>query len=45
LRERPTFRKIIARAGVEVWPKPFQNLRASRQTELEKSYLTYVICT
>src|SRR5262249_42115382 len=26
--------KIIRRAGVSVWPKLFQNLRATRQTEL-----------
>ena len=38
------FRKIIRRAGVEVWPKPFQNCRASRQTELEQQYPTYVVC-
>ena len=39
-----TFKKIIGRAGVEVWPKPFQNLRSSRQTELEQRYPTYVVC-
>ena len=39
-----TFKKIIRRAGVEVWPKPFQNLRSSRQTELEQTYPTYVVC-
>ena len=39
-----TFKKIIARAGVEVWPKPFQNLRSSRQTELEQDFPTYVVC-
>ena len=39
------FRKIIERAGVEVWPKPFQNCRASRQTELEQHYPTYVVCS
>jgi integrase len=39
-----TFRKIVKRAGVEVWPKPFQNLRASRQTELEQQFPTYVVC-
>ena len=33
-----------ARAGVEVWPKPFQNLRSSRQTELEQEHPTYVVC-
>jgi hypothetical protein len=39
-----TFRKIVRRAGVEVWPKPFQNLRASRQTELEQHFATYKVC-
>ncbi len=39
-----TLRKIIRRAGVEVWPKPFQNCRSSRQTELEQQYPTYVVC-
>ncbi len=39
-----TFRKIIRRAGVEVWPKPFQNCRSSRQTELEQQYPTYKVC-
>jgi integrase len=37
-------RKIIRRAGVEVWPKPFQNCRSSRQTELEQQFPTYVVC-
>ena len=37
-----TFKKIVRRAGVEGWLKPFQNLRSSRQTELEQDYLTYV---
>ena len=39
-----TFRKIVRRAGVEPWPKPFQNCRSSRQTELEQQYPTYVGC-
>ena len=39
-----TFRKIIRRAGVDPWPKPFQNCRSSRQTELEQQYPTYVVC-
>lgn len=39
-----TFRKIIRRAGVETWPKPFQNCRSSRQTELEQEFPTYVVC-
>ena len=40
-----TFKKIVRRAGVEVWPKPFQNCRSSRQTELEQHYPTYVVCS
>jgi hypothetical protein len=39
-----TFKKIIRRAGVEVWSNPFQNLRLSRQTELEQDLPTYVVC-
>jgi hypothetical protein len=37
-------RKIIRRAGVEVWPQPFQNGRSSRQTECEQQFPTYVVC-
>ncbi len=29
---RTTFHKIIKRAGLKPWPKPFQNLRSSRET-------------
>lgn len=39
-----TFRKIMRRSGVDTWPKPFQNLRSSRQTELEKHFPTYKVC-
>ena len=38
------FRKIIRRSGAEPWPKPFQNLRLSRQTELEQQFPSYVVC-
>ncbi|MBI5724816.1 MAG: hypothetical protein HZA50_12725 [Planctomycetes bacterium] len=31
---RTTFEKIIDRAGLKRWPKPFQNLRASCWTQL-----------
>jgi integrase len=31
---RQTFEKIVKRAGLEPWPKTFQNLRATRETEL-----------
>jgi integrase len=30
--------RIMARAGVEPWPRLFQNLRASRETELAKRF-------
>ena len=39
-----TFKKIIHRAGVDAWSKPFQNLRSSRQTELERKSPTHVTC-
>ena len=39
-----TFTKIISRAGIVPWVKPFQNLRLSRQTELEQDFPTYVVC-
>lgn len=38
-------KKIIERAGVEPWPKLYQNCRASRQTELEQQFPTYVVCS
>ncbi|WP_146593633.1 tyrosine-type recombinase/integrase [Novipirellula galeiformis] len=34
---RTTFNKIVERAGVAVFPKPFMALRASRRTELERT--------
>lgn len=40
-----TFKKVIQRAGVEQWLKPFQNLRSSRQTELEQNFPTHVVCS
>lgn len=42
---RTTFLKIIKRAGLKPWPKLFQNLRASRQTELQEIYPTHVVCS
>ena len=41
---RTTFGKIIRRAGVAPWPKPFHNLRATRQTELMATYPNHVVC-
>jgi integrase len=37
-------KKIVAKAGLDVWPKPFQNLRSTRQTELMKEYPIHVVC-
>ena len=41
---RTRMEKIIKRAGVKPWPKLFQNLRSSRQTELEDSFPPHVVC-
>jgi hypothetical protein len=35
--------RIIRRAGIEPWPKTFQNLRSSRETELAESYPIQVV--
>ena len=42
---RTNFLKIIKLAGQKPWPKLFQNLRASRQTELQETYPTHVVCS
>lgn len=36
--------RIIKRAGLEAWPKLFQNLRATRETELEETFPSHVVC-
>lgn len=36
--------KIIKRAGLTPWPKLWQNLRSSRQTELEDTFPGHVVC-
>jgi integrase len=41
---RTRFTKIIHRAGLIPWPKLFQNLRASRQTELSGVHPLHVVC-
>jgi integrase len=41
---RTRFMKIIRRAGLTPWPKPFQNLRASRETELAERFPMHVVC-
>ena len=40
---RTTFNKIVKRAGLKPWPKPFQNLRATRETELMEIYPAHVV--
>ena len=41
---RTRFEKIIIRAGLQPWPKLFQNLRSTRQTELEDDFPSHVVC-
>jgi len=40
---RTRFERIIKRAGVPSWPKLFQNLRASRETELAHEYPLHIV--
>lgn len=35
--------RIIRRAGIDVWPKEFQNLRSSRETELAETFPIHVV--
>lgn len=41
---RTQFERIIRRAGISPWPKLFQNLRASRETELAAEFPLHVVC-
>ncbi len=41
---RTTFEKLIDRAGHKPWPKLFQNMRSSRQTELSHQHPAHVVC-
>jgi integrase len=41
---RTQLMRIIKRAGLAPWPKLFQNLRASRETELAEQYPIHVVC-
>lgn len=40
---RTTFIKILKRAGLKPWPKLFQNLRSTRQTELCEKFPSHVV--
>ena len=37
-------RRIVRRAGLDPWPKLFQNLRSTRQTELAADHPAHVVC-
>jgi len=41
---RTQFERIIKRAGVNPWPRLWQNLRASRETELMRDYDLATVC-
>jgi integrase len=41
---RTGLNRIIKRAGLEPWERPWHNLRASRQTELAKGFPLHVVC-
>ncbi|WP_391529985.1 tyrosine-type recombinase/integrase [Bremerella volcania] len=41
---RSQFKRILKRAGIGPWERLFQNLRASRQTELAKYLPSHVVC-
>ena len=36
--------RIVRRAGVVPWEKPFQNMRSSRETELVEEHPLHVVC-
>jgi integrase len=36
--------RVVERAGLEPWPKIFQNLRSSRETELIEQFPIHVVC-
>ena len=40
---RTQLERIISRAGLQAWPKLFQNLRATRETELVGSFPLHVV--
>lgn len=41
---RTQLERIIRKAGLKPWPKPFQNLRSTRETELAERYPMHVVC-
>ena len=41
---RTHMHRIICRAGLKPWPKTFQNLRSTRETELAEEFPIHVVC-
>jgi hypothetical protein len=41
---RTELNRIIERAGIKTWPKPFQNFRSTRETELAETFPLKVVC-
>ena len=41
---RTRLQKIIRRAGLKPWPKLWQNLRSTQETELAESWPIHVVC-
>ena len=41
---RTQLHRIIRRAGLDPWPKTFQNLRSTRETELAEEFPMHVVC-
>jgi hypothetical protein len=41
---RSQFERIICKAQLKPWPKLFQNLRSSRETELTQKFPLHVVC-
>ena len=41
---RTTFEKIVARANLDPWPRLFQNMRASCESDLAREYPITTVC-
>jgi integrase len=41
---RTQLNRIVRKAGLKPWPKPWHNLRSTRQTELAERYPIHVVC-
>jgi integrase len=41
---RTQLQRIICKAGLKPWPKLFQNLRSTRETELAETFPIHVVC-